>query len=393
MSSTKQIPLPFGTTRSTAAGRTPVPEAASSRGERLRICHVSMCLATGGLERLLVEFAKRTDRQRYDVQFITLGEIGAPAEEIRALGHSVTPITRASAGSRGGQLRALARHFREHRIDLVHTHNTYAHFYATLAAKLAGVRTIINTQHGRGCGNHWKQRLHFLLANRFTDRILAVSEDSARLCRQQDPWSRRRIHTLWNGIDLRQFAFHGPVSAPRAISVARLSPEKDFPTLLHAVQGVVKQFPDFHLTLVGEGRERPRLEQLTSQLGLNAHVEFLGERSDVPTLLEGAGFFVSSSLSEGISLTLLEASAVGLPIVTTAVGGNPEIVEEGQTGRLVPASDPEALAHATIDMCLNRGQWSEMGRLGRDRVERHFEIGRMVRDYEDLYEQLLLNTP
>ncbi|MCA8982507.1 MAG: glycosyltransferase [Planctomycetaceae bacterium] len=392
MSSTKQIPLPFGTTRSTAAGRTPVPEAASSRGERLRICHVSMCLATGGLERLLVEFAKRTDRQRYDVQFITLGEIGAPAEEIRALGHSVTPITRASAGSRGGQLRALARHFREHRIDLVHTHNTYAHFYATLAAKLAGVRTIINTQHGRGCGNHWKQRLHFLLANRFTDRILAVSEDSARLCRQQDPWSRRRIHTLWNGIDLRQFAFHGPVSAPRAISVARLSPEKDFPTLLHAVQGVVKQFPDFHLTLVGEGRERPRLEQLTSQLGLNAHVEFLGERHDVSALLRQSAMFVSSSSTEGISLTLLEAMAVGLPIITTAVGGNPEVVQDGVTGHLVPAGQPARLQAAICAHLAQPDTWQAMGNLARTRVETQFNIERMMREYEETYEQLCGKT-
>lgn len=392
MSSTKQIPLPFGTTRSTAAGRTPVPEAASSRGERLRVCHVSMCLATGGLERLLVEFAKRTDRQRYDVQFITLGEIGAPAEEIRALGHSVTPITRASAGSRGGQLRALARHFREHRIDLVHTHNTYAHFYATLAAKLAGVRTIINTQHGRGCGNHWKQRLHFLLANRFTDRILAVSEDSARLCRQQDPLSRRRIHTLWNGIDLRQFAFHGPVSAPRAISVARLSPEKDFPTLLHAVQGVVKQFPDFHLTLVGEGRERPRLEQLTSQLGLNAHVEFLGERHDVSALLRQSAMFVSSSSTEGISLTLLEAMAVGLPIITTAVGGNPEVVQDGVTGHLVPAGQPARLQAAICAHLAQPDTWQAMGNLARTRVETQFNIERMMREYEETYEQLCGKT-
>ena len=211
-----------------------------------------------------------------------------------------------------------------------------------------------------------------------------------------DPRSFGKIIRIWNGIDVTRFAFRERLNVtghPTAISVARLSSEKDFPTLLTAVAKVVRHVPDFRLRLVGDGPERSRLQQQSQDLHLLDYVEFLGERSDVPTLLEGAGFFVSSSLSEGISLTLLEASAVGLPIVTTAVGGNPEIVEEGQTGRLVPASDPEALAHAIIDMCLNRGQWSEMGRLGRDRVERHFEIGRMVRDYEDLYEQLLLNTP
>ena len=111
----------------------------------------------------------------------------------------------------------------------------------------------------------------------------------------------------------------------------------------------------------------------------------MGERTDVPRLLRDAGFFVSSSLTEGISLTLLEAMAVGLPIVATAVGGNPEIVVAGKTGSLVPASDPRALADAMIAMCRNQSSWLQMGKAGRDRVVRNFDVHRMASDYEHLY--------
>src|SRR5690606_16438253 len=134
------------------------------------------------------------------------------------------------------------------------------------------------------------------------------------------------------------------------ISVARLSPEKDFPTLLRAVQKVVYLYPDFRLKIVGDGEERTRLELLAKELEIDRNVQFLGERKDVPQLLQDAGFFVSSSKTEGISLTLLEAMAVGLPIVTTSVGGNPEIVVDGETGKLVPPRDPDALGTAIIEM-------------------------------------------
>jgi glycosyltransferase involved in cell wall biosynthesis len=141
--------------------------------------------------------------------------------------------------------------------------------------------------------------------------------------------------------------------------------------------------------MIGNGAERAMLEDLTKTLGIEANVEFLGERSDVPELLARAGFFVSSSKSEGISLTILEAMAVGLPVVTTRVGGNPEIVVEGQTGHLVPDQNPEALAAAMLQMLDHRDMWPAMGELGRRRVEQQFEIRTMVRQYEELYSEVL----
>lgn len=353
----------------------------------LRVCHVSMCLETGGLERLLVEFGRNCSRDRFELDFVALAGLGRPADDLRQLGFSVQSVAEQASGKLA-RLKQLVQLFRESKIDIVHTHNTLAHFYAATAAKLAGVPVVINTQHGRGCGDSWKARLQFRLANRLTDRVVGVSEDAAALCRRDDQRSSRKTIAIWNGIDLDRFEYRGPAVSPVAICVARLSPEKDFSSLIRAIAQVVEQHADFRLKIVGDGQERPHLEQLARDLGLESHVEFLGECSDVPQKLAEAAFFVSASRTEGISLTLLEAMAVGLPIVATEVGGNPEIVERGVTGELVPSGQPEQLANAICRMLERMAEWPAIGELARQRVERHFDVRQMVQKYEALYEAL-----
>jgi glycosyltransferase involved in cell wall biosynthesis len=356
----------------------------------LRVCHVSMCLLTGGLERLLVEFGRHCNRDQFDLSFAALDGLGVPAEELSEMGYPVESIVDTSPG-KVARLKRLTAMFKSQQIDVVHTHNTLAHFYGAMAAKVAKVPVVVNTQHGQGCGNSFKARMQFRLANRWTNQVIGVSEDSAQLCRKDDPKSAKKIRAIWNGIDVQRFDHRGPTFHPHAISVARLSPEKDFATLLRAVWILVKDYPKFHLKIVGDGSERTELEALVNQLHISKHVEFLGERNDVPDLLGQAGFFVSATTTEGISLTILEAMAVGLPIVTTDVGGNPEIVKEGETGRLVRCGSPEQLANAMREMLDEPDIWPVMGELGRRRVEDNFEIRNVVQQYEDLYQELSLN--
>ena len=352
------------------------------------VCHVSMTLQTGGLERLLVDFSRLYDRDAFDLHFIALDELGQPARDIAESGCAVTSIREANR-SRVGQMRALIQYFRQNQINLVHTHNTYAHFYGAFAARASGVPAVVNTQHGRGCGEGWKAKMQFQMANRIAHRIVGVSDDAACLCREQDRRAADKIVTIWNGIDTERFAFRGSSRRNVAVSVARLSAEKDFPTLLRAAVDVVKEIPDFELRIVGSGKELESLQELANEYGIERHVQFLGERTDIAAILSEAGFFVSSSRTEGISLTLLEAMAVGLPVVTTRVGGNPEIVVDGQTGRLVPSENPQALAGAIVGMCRNHQAWPEMGRSGRRRVEQHFDIRNTVHKYETLYREVL----
>lgn len=358
----------------------------------IRVCHVSMCLQTGGLERLLVDFARFHDRKKFDLQFVALSGDGQPATDIRATGCSARVLNESLKIRKLQSIVQLVRHLKAHRPQIVHTHNTYAQFYGAIAAKLAGVPVVINTQHGQGCGSSWKAEWQFRIANRLTRRVVGVSHDTTKLCTHQDPNSRGKFTTIWNGINLDRFNYHGPKLMPTAICVARLSPLKDFPTLLRAVRLVLPHVPDFRLRIVGDGPERANLKSLIGELNIRPHVELLGERHDVPELLADSGFFISSSLSEGISLTLLEAMAVGLPVVTTAIGGNPEVVLDGKTGRLAPAGDPTALARAIVDLCAERDLWTAMGALGRQRVEQNFEIRQMIRSYESMYEGLLAKT-
>jgi sugar transferase (PEP-CTERM/EpsH1 system associated) len=359
------------------------PESAS------RVCHVSLNLLTGGMERLLVEFARFHDRRRFDPHFVTLeANLGRPAEDIREAGAPVHVLT-GVPGERIAPIRRLVGLFRALRPDVVHTHNAYPQFYGALAARLSGVPVVVHTRHGTSLGASRRSRMLFFLAGRLANRIVGVSEDVARLSREQGRLPARKVLQVRNGVDLQRFRFRGPGPAPVAISVARLSSVKDFPTLLRALSIASAEAPDLRLRVVGEGPERHHLEAAARTMGIADRVEFLGERVDVPELLASAAFFVSSSLTEGISLTLLEAMAVGLPVLATAVGGTPEVVVDGATGILVPSADSAALAAGMVRLCRDRDLRQEMGRRGYERVAERFDTRKMVAAYETLYEELL----
>jgi glycosyltransferase involved in cell wall biosynthesis len=362
-----------------------------STERRLRVVHVTPGLDMGGLEKLLVEFARHADRRRFALRFVTLGGRGALAGDIESCGWPVTALGEPD-GLRPGLVLRLARRFRHWQPDVIHTHDDRAHLYGTFAGRLARVPRLLHTRHGRSPHLSCRQRMLVNAAARLIDHFVCVSEDSARLAvRHGVP--ANRVRTIWNGIDVRRFAYVGPRRDGPAVLVARLSPEKDIETLLHAAALVVCQDAAFRLEIAGDGPCMPSLQKTTADLGLEGHVRFLGQVRDVPALLARAGLFVLSSLSEGISLTLLEAMASGLPIVATHVGGNPEVVAHGESGFLVPPRNPLALADALLRLRRDHDACVRLGEAGRRRVETKFDIRRMVREYETLYPNVnALNT-
>jgi glycosyltransferase involved in cell wall biosynthesis len=150
---------------------------------------------------------------------------------------------------------------------------------------------------------------------------------------------------------------------------------------------LLRDVPTLRLEIAGDGPCRPELRRLISELHLEKHAVLLGEVVDVPALLARASMFVLPSLMEGISLTLLEAMARGLPVVTTRIGGNPEVVLDGSTGILVPPQNPAELAAAMAWLARNPRAATEMGVAGRSRVVRHFDIRDTIARYETLYSQ------
>lgn len=349
----------------------------------IRVAHVSLGLNVGGMEKLLVEFARHADRERFDLHFVAIQSRGKLADDVEACGWKATCLEK-PAGLRPLYVLELARQLRKRRIDLIHTHNTAAYLYGVPAAQLARVRAVIHTRHGQRFGAPARETRTFRLLSRYVDRVVCVSEDSRRLSAGEGI-AEEKTCTIWNGIDIERFQYTGSTTAGPAVLVARLSPEKDIACLIRAVQLVIRTHPSFRLEIAGDGQCRPSLQALVSEFGLEQSVRFLGEVRDVPRILQRASMFVLPSLTEGISLTVLEAMASGLPVVATHVGGNPEVVVAGETGLLVPPGSPQELAGAIEELHSDPDRAHKMGFAGRQRVETKFDVRRMVAEYEVLY--------
>jgi glycosyltransferase involved in cell wall biosynthesis len=357
----------------------------------LRIAHVTWGLEVGGLEKLLVEFARHADRPRVQLHFVSLSGRGNLAEAIEREGWPVVALEQGE-GLRPGLVLRLAQLFRRWHIDVVHTHNTRALVYGGPAARLARAGRLIHTWHGQNLVGSPREGLLFRLLSTLPDQVVAVSADAARLM-EREGIPRSRVRTILNGIDLSRFSFSGMRDDGPIVSVARLSPEKDIQTLLRAAALLSEQNSGLRLEIAGEGACLPDLKQLAAELGLNEQVRFLGQVDDVPALLARSRLFVLPSLTEGISLTLLEAMARGLPVVATRVGGNSEVVADGETGLLVSPGSPVELASALAKILRAPETARRMGHAGRRRVEQLFDIRRMVREYEDLYREALRPRP
>jgi glycosyltransferase involved in cell wall biosynthesis len=282
----------------------------------------------------------------------------------------------------------LLRVIRAHRPAVVHVHSG-CWSKGVMAARLAGVRNIIFTEHGRLVPDSRKVILLDRVYSRITTHIVAVSEALAQYLVEVVRVPKAKVLVIINGVNverLRTAARRGDEGPVRIGIIARLAPVKDLGTLLRAMKRVVMRSPETELLVVGDGPERAALESLSAELGITGKVRFTGFRRDIPAVLSEIDIFTLSSLSEGTSITLLEAMAAGKPVVVTDVGGNPAIVEEGVNGFLVPASSPEALADALVRLAGNRELRMTMWQANTRKVEERYGIRAMVQQYQRLYE-------
>jgi glycosyltransferase involved in cell wall biosynthesis len=388
----KAKPRPVDNQQVAAAAGRPTTEESPMRASMsvpnavMRVAHVTLQLETGGLERLLVEFARCADRERFQPHVVCLGPRGPLADIIESLGCPVIALN-APGGVRPALLLTLARLFRSEAFDVVHTHNTKPLLYAGPAARLAGVGTVVHTRHGQRHGATRRQNALFRWASCCADRIVCVSEESRRRSLAEG-LSENRLVTIVNGIDRERFSPGRFDPEAPAIYVGRLTPEKDVATLLRASALLLAARPALRLRVVGDGPCAGELRELAAALGISRAVEFLGVRSDVDELLRSSSMLLLSSRTEGIPLTVLEAMAAGLPVVATDVGGTSEAVADGCTGLLVPAGDAQALASAALAILDRPDRATAMATQGIARVKEHFDVRDMVGRYEALYESL-----
>ncbi len=356
---------------------------------------LGLSLNTGGLERLVLDLLRQGPAVGVEYSLCLLEDAGELADQARELGTPVTVLGR-RPGLDFSLVPRIRRLLRDSGARVLHAHNQAPAFYGGLAARWAG-RPLVQTRHGASFNQDRSRRWVNALAAHLSRITVCVGADSLAVARRVDHLPASRLRLIYNGVDTRRYA---PDPAARAaaraalglaegervvISVGRLSPEKDYATLLRAVATL----PAFwRLLLVGDGAEMERLAALRDELGLGGRALLLGQRRDIPALLNAADVFALSSLSEGVSLALLEAMAVGLPAVVTEVGGNPEVVLPGATGLLLPPGLPHELALALLEALDDPARAAAWGRAGRERVLERFSLEGMARAYAALYREV-----
>jgi glycosyltransferase involved in cell wall biosynthesis len=258
------------------------------------------------------------------------------------------------------------------------------------------------TEHGRQFPDR-ALRSHFV-ANRLLlgrrDRLVGVGEHVRVALIANEGFPSARVRVLRNGIDIAAFA---RVKECRPVvrrelgiaagdfvilQAARLQAIKDHATAIRAMARVVASQSDVRLLIAGEGPEASEIDSLIKRMNLGAHVRRLGLRTDIDRLLGAADAALLSSLSEGIPLALIEAMAASLPVVSTGVGGVPEVVEEGESGLLVGAGDDEAMAERILRLARNPALGQQLGQAGRERAEALFSEERMIAEYARMYREM-----
>jgi len=360
----------------------------------MTIAHVLSSFGMGGQERVALDLAvgQRAAGQRVMAVTLESGDEGPLGAEFRARGAEVAHL-RKRPGFDASLILRLRRLFREHRVAVVHTHNPQPLIYGGPAARASGA-VLVHTKHGVNADSDrrlWMKRAAGLLV----DAFVAVSEPTADVARRIRECRPGRLHVIANGIDLSRF---GPDDQARAAvraelgipgdafvvgTVGRLGPEKAHPYFLRSVGPLLG--PDFHVVIAGGGAEAERIAEVARGLPVPSSVHLLGMRRDVPRVLAAFDVFALTSVSEGLPLVIPEAMATRLPVVSTAVGGIPQVVVEDQTGLLVESGDEAGLRDAVARLAGDRALASRFARAGRERALSRYSSQRMVDDYLALY--------
>ena len=365
----------------------------------LRILFVLTGLAYGGAETQLVRLATRLKSRGWEVSVVSLMPPKAYVEDLEAAGIPVFSLgIRRKLPDLVPVLR-FARIIRKWRPDIVHSHMVHANLLARIVRFLAPIPVLICSARSIDEGGRFREIL-YRLTDSLCDLTTQVSHAGLERYVRVGAVPRHKIRYIPNGVDTERFKpnledrlkFRKELGVDGFVwlAVGRFDPQKDYPTMLQAFARVVHKYSNTILLIAGDGPLRKTMENMTRELGVEKHVKFLGIRRDIPQLMNAADAYVMSSEWEGMPMVLLEASACRLPIVATNVGGNAEIVLDGQTGFLVPPKSPEALSQAMLRMMdLPEEVREKMGEQARKHIESNFSLDRIVDCWESLYYELL----
>jgi sugar transferase (PEP-CTERM/EpsH1 system associated) len=368
----------------------------------IRVLHVVEALGVGGgVENGIANLIESMDRKRFEHVLCSVFRLGPqveryPLDRVRLL---CLAQKQRKFSVQIGPLAEMIRHVKP---NIVHSRNWGA-LEAVLAGRWVRCGSVIHSEHGvefNPAKDPWRRRWFRRLAFEMADRVFSVSSQLRDALARRTGFPLRKIGVIRNGVDTQRFR-PDPAVRRRFRSelgigqqefcvgcVGRLSRIKDYPTMLRAAEVLSVSGSCWRLLIAGSGPEVTALEELAARPALRGRVRFLGPSDRVPEFLSAIDAYVLPSLSEGISNSLLEAMAVGLPVVASDTGGNPEVVVEGESGLLFPVGDHERLGEHLVLLCGDNDLRQRLGRAALRRIHEHFSLNSMVEQYEQMYEGL-----
>lgn len=382
--------------------------------KRLKILLLNTQMEAAGAQKAMLILARNLKARGHQVQVVTMyDKANYVAFFSRQYGVQIIDLQMKKVGERNPFIQIfylvkglwlLYRLIHDEQYDLVQTFTHYSNIIGPLVARIAGTRICITSQRNTLKGLPtlllWLDRT--ITNSSLVATMVCVSEGTRQFCINRQGIRPEKLITIHNSIDTYHFAPMSrdkvaiikrelgiPNTAKIVLTVARLHPQKGHKFLLQAIPGVIRKHPQTYFLFVGEGELRNELEKEVYKEGLHDVVRFLGVRQDIPELLNAGDLFVLPSLWEGLPNAILEAMAVGIPVIATKVDGSPEVVQDGKTGILVEAGDPKALENAIVYLLDNDQLRQRMGCEARKWVIENFSEEKNVTSFLKLYTQLL----
>ena len=369
---------------------------------RPTICHVIHALGVGGAEVLVDQMLRRMSNEFRGIVAV-LDEIGDIGERLEQDGFTVKHLHRHPGIDRGCAKR-LRKFADEEGAEILHAHQYTPFFQAMLSRGLFGNRPVVFTEHGRhfpDLPSRKRSIVNRLMLNQ-NDRLIGCGGAVRKALIDNEGLPESRVEVIYNGVDLASLAQRGRSVRERirtefgfastdfvTVLVARLHELKDHQTALRAIDTARNQIPGLRLLLVGDGDQRAAIEQTIRERGLEECVTLAGTRKDIADLLAASDVFLMSSISEGIPLTVIEAMAARRPVVATAVGGLPELIDHGVTGFLAPSGNDAALAGSLIELYCRPELRKQMAEAAAQRAAEKFSLDGMLNAYRNVYRDVL----